>query len=137
MRDHLGEKVNVYFKETSFGSGDLVPVLSKIYEKFKADGKLPKGNELQVLTWIAANEAVSKAKDYEIDMKGIFLHPEKELMKEVDRHLFKTGCKFGSKELQFGQFHHGIQRSYMKYLEGFNQDSDINIFEPIKESLYQ
>jgi len=61
-----------------------------------------------MLTWIAANLAINKAKQYDDDMKAIFLNPNKNLMNEKDKHFFKTSCKFGTTPLKFGVFHHGI-----------------------------
>ena len=54
-------------------------------------------------------------------MREIMLNPSKDLMNEKDKHYFKVGCKFGKKPLEQNQFHHGIQRAYMKHFDEFNQ----------------
>jgi hypothetical protein len=79
--------------------------------------------DIEDLTWIAANDSIAKAAQYDADMKAIFLNPQKALMNEKDKHYFKTGCKFGTKPLEYKQFHHGIQRTHMKIIDEYNQHS--------------
>jgi hypothetical protein len=43
VRDHLGEKVNVFLKEADFGQADLLPILRKEYQRMKQNNELPPG----------------------------------------------------------------------------------------------
>ena len=58
-------------------------------------------------------------------------------MNEKDKHYFKANCKFGTKPLKYGAFHHGIQRAYMKFFEEFNQNEGnfYSMFESFKKEV--
>ncbi len=70
-------------------------------------------------------------------MHDIFLNSDKNYMNEGDKHYFKTGCKFWNKPLEFGAFHHGIMRSYMKIFDDLNREKDnkVDIFDQFKKEV--
>ena len=108
VRTHLGEKLEVFFKDTSFDKGDLWPVILPIYEKKLKTGDLKKDHRgIKLFIICAANEAIANKDAYVKDMKAIMLP----FMNDIDKKEFLAGCKFGTKPLLYEQFHHGILRA--------------------------
>lgn len=68
-------------------------------------------------------------------MKELFLSGN--LIRDIDKEEFRANCKFGTKPLKLGDFHHGLYRAYMKFLEDYNsvENTPLNIFEDFEEKI--
>ncbi|CDW89774.1 UNKNOWN [Stylonychia lemnae] len=120
VRQHLGEKLEVFFRDIQFDDGDLYPKMKEIVLERLEKGQYSSDfTGLKLILICAANEAVKLKDQYVKDMQTILLP----FMNEKDKSQFLAGCKFGNKPLIYGQFHHGMLRAQMKFLEEMNAKS--------------